>query len=179
MWTGVPQQQTWATHWTKSSLLPGYQAAKNTVDLLRTLSYTHTCFGTEQRVLTVCMAACMAVVLYTLYFNTLISILSPHGVSTGRCFSAVMLFLISLAVWIACTFGTVPQPFTVSAAHLALALSVPSLVFLHLLQLNFLMWKGSRVLPLRNCFRYFAHTDRHVQCFGLKECQFAFTERHT
>ena len=28
-------------------------------------------------------------------------------------------------------------------------------------------------------FQYSTRTDRRVQCFGLKECQLAFMERHT
>ena len=69
MWTGIPQQQTRATHWTKSSLLPGCQAANQhswvSKQIQQRITYsliTYTpgsSFGTKkrQRVLTVCMAA--------------------------------------------------------------------------------------------------------------------------
>ena len=67
MWTGVPQKQTRATHWTKSSLLPGYQAVNQHGEYLSIYSkdylqsyHTHipvSSFGTKKmqrkRVLTV------------------------------------------------------------------------------------------------------------------------------
>ena len=86
---------------------------------------------------------------------------------------------LSLAVWVArftqsltLSFSTFRSFGLLSLQHVGLCLFLcdcrSSCSNADWASLHQLKWKGSRVLSLRNCFRYFARTDQCAQMFRVK-----------